>query len=207
MLDQYDELSKIAKLRYLIETHKSLGDYSKAYVYEQELFLLPQQKQEREQMEFFKYRNFVGRTDEDTDKNIFNEVLSLIRNEEEFVRFVFEELDAASLGEGIAIKFINECGIESRFYKGTLRTASSIDRAGGPQQVLTSAINSIYGSNMEIACYHRIQVVKKFIKHGMKKGYLNKYASSSASNSGCCLIIAVPLFLATFITMSISYLV
>ena len=43
MSDQYDELSKIAKLRYLIETHKSLGDYSKAYVYEQELFLLLQQ--------------------------------------------------------------------------------------------------------------------------------------------------------------------
>lgn len=46
--DQYDELSKIASLRYLIATHKSLGDYSKAQAYENELLVLLQQKQARE---------------------------------------------------------------------------------------------------------------------------------------------------------------
>ena len=178
MTDQYDELSKIQSLHFLIDINKSLGNYSKAQAYEHELLQLLLQKKIREQAEISMYRNFVGRTDEDTDDNIFKLVLSLIRNEDEFVRFVFEELDGASLGEGIALDFVNECGIDARYYKGTLSSASSIDRAGGPQQLLTSAVNSIYGeANRFITCFHRIKIVKKFIKYGMKNGYLNKYAS------------------------------
>lgn len=177
MTDQYDELSKIESLKYFIDINKSLGNYSKAQAYEHELLQLLLQKKIREQAEISVYRNFVGRTDEDTDDNIFKLVLSLIRNEDEFVRFVFEELDAASLGEGIALDFVNECGIDARYYKGALSSASSIDRAGGPQQFLTSAVNSIYGeANGVITCFHRIKIVKKFIKYGMKNGYLNKYA-------------------------------
>lgn len=178
MTDQYDELSKIQSLHFLIEVNKSLGNYNKAQAYENELLVLLQQKRIRERAEFINYSRFVGSSDDETDDNIFNEVLTLIRNEDEFVRFVFEELDAASLGEGIAIDFVNECGIDARYYKGALSSASSIDRAGGPQQVLTSAVNSIYGeANRVITCFHRIKIVKKFIRYGMKNGYLNKYAS------------------------------
>ena len=177
MSDQYDELSKIRFLNVLIDLNKSLGNYSKAQAYEHELLQLLLQKKAREQAEISTYRNFVGRTDEDTDDNIFKLVLSLIRNEDEFVRFVFEELDGASLGEGIALDFVKECGIAARFYKGALSSQSSIDRAGGPQQTLTSMVYSIYGSNRYTCCYHRIQIVKKIIEYGMKNGYLTKYAS------------------------------
>lgn len=178
-IDQYDELAKISTLRYLIEKHKLSNDYNKAQSLEQELLVLLQQKLKREQTDYLKYKRLIGSTDADTDNNIFNEVLSLISNEDEFVRFVFEELDAASRGEGIALDFIKECGIEARFYKGTLNSLSTIDRAGGPQQVLTSALKFIYGSYMTISCYHRIQIVKKFIKYGMDKRYLTKFASSN----------------------------
>ena len=177
MSDQYDELSKISFLNVLIDLNKSLGNYSKAQAYEHELLQLLLQKKARELAEISTYRNFVGRTDEDTDDNIFKLVLSLIRNEDEFVRFVFEELDGASLGEGITIDFVKECGIAARFYKGALSSQSSIDRAGGPQQTLRSMVYSIYGSNRYTCCYHMIQIVKKIIEYGMKNGYLTKYAS------------------------------
>ena len=176
-IDQYDELAKISRLRYLIEKHKLSNDYNKVQALEQELLVLLQQKLKREQTDYLKYKRLIGSTDADTDNNIFNEVLSLIRNEDEFVRFVFEELDGASLGEGITIDFVKECGIAARFYKGALSSQSSIDRAGGPQQTLRSMVYSIYGSNRYTCCYHMIQIVKKIIEYGMKNGYLTKYAS------------------------------
>ena len=97
MEDQYENLSKIAQMLVLIEKLKLSGNLRDAQVWEQKLFQLMQKRQqEREQADFFKY---VGSTDDETDNNIFNAVLPLIRNESEFVRFVFEELDAAPTEE------------------------------------------------------------------------------------------------------------
>lgn len=44
MTDQYDELSKIQSLHFLIDINKSLGNYSKAQAYEHELLQLLLQK-------------------------------------------------------------------------------------------------------------------------------------------------------------------
>jgi hypothetical protein len=175
MEDQYENLSKIAQMLVLIEKLKLSGNLRDAQVWEQKLFQLMQKRQqEREQADFFKY---VGSTDDETDNNIFNAVLPLIRNESEFVRFVFEELDAASHGGDFAKKFAKESGIVADYYRGALNSESTIDRAGGPQQVLSYAVMSIYGPGSEVGCFHRIQIVKKFIKYGMEMGYLLKYKS------------------------------
>ena len=79
MEDQYENLSKIAQMLVLIEKLKLSGNLRDAQVWEQKLFQLMQKRQqEREQADFFKY---VGSTDDETDNNIFNAVLPLIRNE------------------------------------------------------------------------------------------------------------------------------
>lgn len=127
-----------------------------------------------------KFKPYVGNNITETEDNIYHGVLSLIANDDEYVRFIFEELDAASHGNDVARQFAMNSGINSSHFSGLLKSPSSIDRAGGPQQFFVSSLVSIFGSDNVLP--HRINIVKKLIENGMNKGILSKYVTGGGPN-------------------------
>lgn len=173
MADDYENRAELARMEILARMLESIGEKDDV----REIRKVIDRKKARIEAEYqVTYSRFKGRTAEETENTIFNEVLARIGNDEEFVQFLFEELDGASKGNDYSKNFAKNCGIASRYYNGALDGNSVIDREDGPQQFLSLSIYTIFGEP-QISVRNRINVVKRFIELGKQKGILSKYMS------------------------------
>ncbi len=88
--DLYSNLSDAAKLAVLINILKGQGQYQKAEQLRNALAQIQNRQATAEPMDSYR-----GSSEAETLRNIKNEVLNRIRNNDELTRLVYEELDVA----------------------------------------------------------------------------------------------------------------
>ncbi|MGN1356405.1 MAG: hypothetical protein ACI4VX_01800 [Succinivibrionaceae bacterium] len=171
--DIYEHQAIMARLTIFSDLHKNSGN---TFLANQEQSLNDAIKSMIYSRNLLKFKPYIGNNNTETEDNIYHGVLSLIANDDEYVRFIFEELDAAANGNDVARQFAMNSGINPSHFSGLLKSPSSIDRAGGPQQFFVSSLVSIFGSDNVLP--HRINIVKKLIENGKNKGILSKYVTN-----------------------------
>ena len=88
-------------------------------------------------------------------------------------QFVLEELDAASQGNEVAMRFVKNSGISENEYKGAMGNSfEEVDGADGPQQFIL--ISCMQLGDMDLMVETRIQVVDYI----MKQWNLGRYNKS-----------------------------
>ena len=169
--DQYERTAEIVKLTMLVQLLKGEGKYTEAYELERMLEAIKNSPVDDSGASLCQ-----GSSEEETIQNITREVLSRIRNDYEFVRFVYEELESAYIADFSYSTFSNtklfaiQSGIPVEKFIGSLGSKSSIDRAVGPQQFLTSAMEFFWGDNLKKKVSIRVSIVKNIIDIGFNKG-------------------------------------
>lgn len=171
--DLYQQGSEIAKISLMIKLLETEGRYQEANELRSALGQLISQRNSYDDSSISSCRGYSER---ETIENIKNGVLSRFMNNSELARWVYEELDAAYMANfdyGFLKNtrdFALASGIHPVNFRGTLKSQSSIDRAGGPQQFIIQAMEYFFGDDTKKKVSIRIRIVKDIIKIGFSRG-------------------------------------
>ena len=171
--DMYEDKAQIAKVALVIALLEKEGRYREANELRLQLNALRMQSQFNDDLSVSSCR---GNSESETISNIKNGVLQRIRNNAEHARWVYEELDAAYRADYTygflknTRKFALNSGIPLSDFEGTLDSSSSIDRADGPQQFITRAMEYFFGQEPNKKVATRIKIVQDIIRIGFQKG-------------------------------------
>lgn len=169
--DQYERIAQITKISMLIKLLKEEGKYDEASELENILEAIKAGPVRDNGASLCQ-----GSNEYETIQNITREVLARIRNDGEFAQFVYEELESAYIADFSYDLFSNtksfaiNSGIPVENFIGALNGESSIDRAEGPQQFLTSAMEYFWGDNLKKKVSVRVGIVREIIAIGFRKG-------------------------------------
>ncbi len=128
--------------------------------------------------------------DYETVKRIFEHLKGHIRNDEEFVRLIFEELDAAyeanyDYGEGLNTRsFAINTNIEQRYYHHTSQENSNINRSCGPKQFLFLAMDYFFNYSVNYKTSMRLQLISMLLKEARQRHLLDQYYGSGSAEKG-----------------------
>lgn len=189
MSDLYELQAKLAQVSLAKMLAEQKGDYQQAATLEQVAngigYLIAQERS--------KYSYLISSNETVTITNIETEAIKRIQSDQEFVQFIFEELDAASHGNNESRKFVADSGIDQKYFMNALDQHSTVDREGGAQQLLNYVCILAANNDQERATSIRIKVVTHLIELAKNKGLLDPYLISKASKGTGCMIMLAPL--------------